>query len=198
MMQEKVMEEGLETQKVHAQAEQDGGEATAQPTTETPAGPTDAELIAQLKAEVAAAQAKADELVDKLQRSAAEFQNSRRRQEKQLADEIERASERLLKRLLPVVDDFMLAFKNMPPDVEETQQGWVGGFRQIQKKLGALLEDEGVNQIALDGVFDPTRHEAVTSAPHETIPSGHIIETLRAGYELKGRVLRPALVRVAL
>lgn len=198
MMQEKVMDEGLETQATQDAMNQNGAGASDQAAAEAPAGPTDAEVIAQLKAEVVAAQAKADEAIDKLQRTAADFQNSRRRQEKQLADEIERASERLLKRLLPVVDDFMLAFRNLPADVEESQQSWVGGFRQIQKKLNTLLEEEGVSQIALDGVFDPTRHEAVTSSPHETIPSGHIIETLRAGYEYKGRVLRPALVRVAL
>lgn len=197
-MQEKVIEEGLENQVNPNEVAPDGANATAQATDAQPAAPTDAEVIAQLKAEAAAAQAKADELVDKLQRTAAEFQNSRRRQEKQLADEIERASERLLKRLLPVVDDFMLAFRNLPADVEDSQQSWVGGFRQIQKKLNTLLEEEGVSQIPLDGVFDPTHHEAVTSAPHETIPSGHIVETLRAGYAYKGRVLRPALVRVAL
>ncbi|MCX6044192.1 MAG: nucleotide exchange factor GrpE [Chloroflexi bacterium] len=156
------------------------------------------EIIEQLQAELAAAQAKTDDLMDKLQRTVAETQNSRRRQERQLSEELERASARIIRRLLPVVDDFTLAFQNVPSDFDSSTTNWVEGFRQIQKKLGNLLEEEGVTQIAADGEFDPNRHEAVTSEPHETIASGHIIDTLRTGYEYKGRVLRPSLVRVAL
>src|SRR5215208_3426137 len=70
----------------------------------------EAALITQLNEELAAAQAKADEYLDKLQRSAAEFQNSRRRLENQQADEIERANGALVRRLLPVLDDLDLAF----------------------------------------------------------------------------------------
>ena len=159
--------------------------------------PTDAEVIAQLRTELAAAQAKADDLLDKLQRTAAEFQNSRRRQEKQVADEIDRASTHLIQRLLPTIDDLDLAFQNVPSDVEQSGGAWLEGLRQIQKKLLQLLEDRGVTAIAKEGAFDPVRHEAVSSEPSETIESGHIIQTLRTGYEYKGRVLRPALVRVA-
>lgn len=188
-MEEKVQEfiEGAPT-------EVNGAEASK----EAPATPGDAEVIAQLQSELAAARAKADESMDKLQRTAADFQNSRRRQEKQLEDALERASERLLKRLLPIADDLTLAFQNLPSESTESQQAWLGGFQQIQKKVNTLLEDEGVTLIPPDGAFDPTRHEAVMSEPHESIPSGHIVATLRAGYEHKGRVLRPALVRVAL
>lgn len=159
---------------------------------------SDAEIIAQLQADLAGAQAKADDLLDKLQRTVAEAQNSRRRQERQLSEELERASGRIIRRLLPVVDDLNLAFQNIPADLDSTTTAWVDGFRQIQKKLGNLLEEEGVTSLAIEGEFDPSRHEAVTSEPHETVASGHIIETLRTGYEYKGRVLRPALVRVAL
>lgn len=163
----------------------------------TPAEPTDAEIIAQLRTELTAAQAKADELLDKLQRTAAEFQNSRRRQEKQLADEIDRASTHLIQRLLPSIDDLDLAFQNVPPEVEQNGGAWLEGLRQIQKKLTQLLEERGVTAIAKEGAFDPMRHEAVSSEPSETVESGQIIQTLRTGYEYKGRVLRPALVRVA-
>ncbi len=159
---------------------------------------SEADIIAQLQAEVAAEKARADELLDKLQRTAADFQNSRRRQERQLSEELERASARIIKRLLPVIDDFQLAFQNLPSEVENGASGWVDGFRQIQKKMATLLEDEGVTPIVPDGEFDPNRHEAVTSEPNESVASGHVIDTLRTGYELKGRILRPALVRVAL
>jgi molecular chaperone GrpE len=162
-----------------------------------PAEPSDAEIIVQLRADLVAAQAKADELLDKLQRTAAEFQNSRRRQEKQLADEIERAGTHMIQRLLPMIDDLELAFQNVPAEVEEHGGAWLEGLRQIQKKFLQLLEDRGVKAIAKEGPFDPSRHEAVSNEPSETVESGHIIQTLRTGYEYKARVLRPALVRVA-
>lgn len=170
---------------------------TVEAAEETPAVPSDAEIIAQLRAELAAAQAKADESFDKLQRTAAEFQNSRRRQEKQLADEIERASAHIVQRLLPVVDDLDLAFQNTPEEVAQQGGAWLEGLRQIQKKLTQLLEDQGVTAIPKEGPFNPSHHEAVSNEPNETVESGHIIQTLRTGYIYKERVLRPALVRVA-
>jgi len=193
---------GAETTQAGEESKMTNGKAPGvngdSPTDSEQSGPTEADQIAELQTELKSAQAKADDLLDKLQRTVAEAQNSRRRQERQLAEELERASARIIRRLLPVVDDFSLAFQNVPGELDNSTSGWVDGFRQIQKKLGALLEDEGVTPIAADGEFDPNRHEAVTSEPHETIASGHIIDTLRTGYEYKGRVLRPSLVRVAL
>ncbi len=158
----------------------------------------DKATIAALQAELAAAEAKSADLIDKLQRTAAEFQNSRRRQEKQLADEIERAGSHIVQQLLPVIDDLELAFANVPADIAESSNAWLEGFRQIRKKLDTLLDERGVAVIAKEGPFDPVRHEAISSEPSEAVESGHIIQTLRAGYEYKGRVLRPALVRVAM
>lgn len=155
-----------------------------------------AAIVARLEIELAEERARSGDLLDKYQRMAAEFQNSRRRQERQLAEEIERANTQMIKRLLPVVDDFDLAFANVPADLA-AGAAWVDGFRQIQKKLHAMLEDEGVTQIRTDGEFDPVLHEAIASAPSADVPSGHILDTMRAGYAYKGRVLRAALVRIA-
>jgi molecular chaperone GrpE len=170
-------------------------DATTTPTPSDELSGAAAELV-QVRAELATLQARFDELTDKNQRMAAEFQNTRRRQEKALADEIERASTHLIKRLLPAVDDLALAFNNVP--AAAAGDSWVEGFRQIQKKLLALLEEEGVSAIPAEGEFDPMLHEAVMSEPSETVESGHITGLLRGGYLHKGRVLRPALVRVAL
>ena len=155
------------------------------------------ETVARLEAELVEARQECADITDKSQRLAAEFQNSRRRQERQLAEEMERVSAHIIKRLLPVVDDFDLALANTPA-LDDTQQAWVDGFRQIQRKLRGVLEEEGLTPIMTEGAFDPTLHEAIASAPSDEVESGHIIETLRGGYTLKGRVLRPALVRVAL
>jgi molecular chaperone GrpE len=155
------------------------------------------EIIARLEAELAEAKVKADQYLDQMQRSAAEFQNARRRQERQLQDQIDRATEGLIRRLLPVLDDFDLAFSNVPDSLQGEEAAWVEGFQRIYHKLATLLSDEGVVAIDKHGPFDPSRHEAVTHEPNDEIESGHVIETLRTGYEYRDKVLRPALVRVA-
>lgn len=120
--------------------------------------------VARLEAELAEARQECATITEKSQRLAAEFQNSRRRQERQLAEEMERVSAHIIKRLLPVLDDFDLAFANIPESVD-AQAAWVEGFRQIQRKLRSAVEEEGLTPIATDGAFDPTLHEAIASAP---------------------------------
>ena len=155
------------------------------------------DVIARLESELAEARAQATDAVDRMQCTAAEFQNTRKRQERLLQDSLERATQRLLVALLPVQDDFSLAFQNLPETLTQEEMAWVDGFQRIHGKLSGLLNDEGVKAIEADGPFDPARHEAVTNEPSEEVQSGHIIATLRTGYVLKDRVLRPALVRVA-
>jgi molecular chaperone GrpE len=192
MSESVTIEQPIDTAETLEQVTANGaGEATLDTPPEDPAA-----LIAQLEVDLAEERAKASDLLDKNQRMAAEFQNSRRRQERQLAEEIERASVHLIKRILPVVDDFDLAFANVPAEID-AESPWVEGFRQIQKKLHGLLEDEGVTRVRSEGEFDPVLHEAIVSMPSEDVPSGNILDAMRAGYEYKGRVLRPALVRVA-
>ncbi|MBI1298160.1 nucleotide exchange factor GrpE [bacterium] len=158
---------------------------------------TPEEAIARLESELFEARAKADMYLDQMQRAAAEFQNTRRRQDRQLQESIDRATEGLIRRLLPVLDDFELAFNNVPPALQGEEMAWNEGFQRIHQKLAALMADEGIKPIALDGEFDPNRHEAVTHEPSDSVESGHIIATLRIGYTYGERVLRPALVRVA-
>lgn len=173
--------------------------------TATEAISEEASLITQLREELAAAQAKADEYLDRLQRSAAEYQNSRRRLETQQVEEIERANGALIKRIVPVLDDLDLAFQNVPSELQSAegneaaaqQVAWLQGFRQIRKKLLDVLGEQGVTVVDTSGEFDPNQHEAISSEPNDTVPSGHVIAEVRAGYLHKGRVLRPALVRVA-
>lgn len=158
---------------------------------------TPQEVIARLEEALAEANLRADQAVDQMQRTVAEFQNARRRQERQLQSAIDRATEGLIRRLLPVVDDFNLAFANLPAEARTEQAAWVDGFQRIQAKLEAALHEEGVIPMPITGEFDPNRHEAITHEPSDSVESGHIIETLRTGYEYREQVLRPALVRVA-
>lgn len=174
-----------------------GGEFDAAGDDSGATAPDYAALMDELERNLAEERERASKLLDQSQRLAAEFQNSRRRLETQVQDEIERASTHMMRRLLPVIDDFDLAFAHVPAEIE-AGAAWVEGFRQIQKKLHNLLTEEGVVIIADEGLFDPALHEAVSGEPSEEVPAGHIIATLRSGYTHKGKVLRPALVRVAM
>lgn len=202
---EEMQSTGIEPNAESAPAEwvEDVASALPEPASEeaAPAPEVDVnallETVARLEAELAEARQQCADITEKSQRLAAEFQNSRRRQERQLAEEMERTSAHIIRRLLPVLDDFDLALAHAP-EGDETWEAWVEGVRQIRRKFYAVLEEEGLAPIPTDGAFDPMLHEAISSAPSETVESGHILETLRAGYTLKGRVLRPALVRVAM
>jgi len=195
---------GIEGEIVEATVSAVNGDQPAEPEVEEIVeaevhGLTPEERISELEAELAALRAQSAENLDRLLRTTAEFQNTTRRQEKRLLDSIERANQSLILRLLPVMDDFDLAFSNVPEDLSETDSAWITGFRQIQKKLVDALGEEGVAPVDETGsAFDPNRHEAISSEPSDEVESGHIIQTLRTGYEHKSRVLRPALVRVAM
>ncbi len=162
------------------------------------AAPTIEEQLQAVQAELASARAEAVDFKDRWLRAAAESQNIRRRGERERAELIVGANERLLQRILPVVDDFDLAFAHVPADLTEQDQNWVDGFTLIQRKLQTVLTSEGVTAIETAGMtFDPTRHEAVTYEVAEGYTENQIIDEVRKGYLLGDRVLRPAMVRVA-
>ncbi|MFN8439858.1 MAG: nucleotide exchange factor GrpE [Caldilineaceae bacterium] len=188
-----------ENQMVEEVHQSDSAEKSVEETAAAESASNETEtLITMLKQELEAEQAKVRELDDKLKRTIAESMNMRKRMDKQLADSIDRASAHIIGRLLPILDDLDLAFRNLPSGLNDEQSAWVGGFRQIQKKLELLLEEQNVVKFSDTGMLDPTRHEAILSEPHEQIESGHIIETIRPGYEQKGRIIRAALVKVAM
>ena len=153
--------------------------------------------IEQLKAELEATRAKADEYLAGLQRERAEFANYKRRTGEERQAMLGLASEDLIRKVLALADDFDLAIEARPPAV--ASDPWVEGVVAIDRKLRALLESEGVSQIdASPGTpFDPREHEAIANVPGTDRPEGEIVEEIRRGYRLRDRVIRPALVAVA-
>jgi molecular chaperone GrpE len=130
------------------------------------------------------------------QRTAADFQNYRRRTEQERGDLIAFASEGLLRRVLDIADDFDRAIAHAPADAAGA--AWMEGVSAIERKVRQLLESEGVTPIdALGQPFDPRRHEAIIHEPTTEAPDGTVVKEFQRGYELAGRVLRPALVAVA-
>lgn len=162
------------------------------------AGQPDAEgvdLVA-LQAQLAQAETQAAEYLDNWRRTAADLSNARKRMQREIDDLRTSAAERVLEKLLPIVDDVARAFTVVPANQADSE--WVNGFRLIQRKLQGLLDSEGVQTIPTDGQhFDPALHYAVTHEEADGYEEGQIIGEVARGYRLGEKVLRPSMVRVA-
>jgi molecular chaperone GrpE len=133
------------------------------------------------------------ELFDRLQRLAAEFDNFRKRSAREQAAMSSRAGERLVKELLPILDDLGRALEAASEHEEAKLED---GVRLVHRSLADLLQKEGLAEIDTSGKFDPHVHEALLSQPSDA-EEGTVIEVVQKGYKLGDRVLRPARVVVA-
>jgi molecular chaperone GrpE len=179
--------------------------------------PTKAELAEQvdeLQALLADAEGKRDEYLDDLRRIAAEFENYRKRAARDQEALVARAHERLVKALLPVLDDLERAVEAAAKHEEaggaelgrvvsdRARDGVVGvplmeeGVALVERQLRETLAKEGLEEIPTNGRFDPHVHEALLSQPSEA-EEGAILDVLQKGYRLGDRVLRPARVVVS-
>ena len=153
--------------------------------------------IEQLKAEHETARREADEYLGLLQRERAEFSNYKRRTAEERERELGLAGEDLIRKVIALADDFDRAIEARPAGI--AADSWFEGIAAIDRKLRALLDSEGVNQIdASPGrPFDPREHDAIANVPASGRRDGEIVEEVRRGYRLRDRVIRPALVAVA-
>ena len=163
----------------------EAGAASGEPTPDVDADDSTADIDA--------ARAEAAEYLDHLRRLQAEFDNYRKRVLKEQTDAVERASVPATQRLLEVLDDFELALMsaNDKPDFDR----FLHGVELVYAKLADTLKAEGLERIdALGKPFDPEQHEALM----QTGEGEHLVvaDVLRPGYTLRGRVIRPAGVRV--
>jgi molecular chaperone GrpE len=155
-----------------------------------------ADPVVQLVQELKEAIKARDEAEDKYLRAAAEFANARRRAELRADHEVRSAREMILGGFLSVVDDLDRALQAAPASGDAYP--WLEGFSLIQRKLAGTLERQGVTPIAAEGQpFDPALHQAVIMEEADGAPSGTVLQELQKGYLLDGRVLRPAMVKVA-
>jgi molecular chaperone GrpE len=160
--------------------------------------PSRAELVEkleELKRELEATKATADEHRYNWQRSAADFANYKRRTDEERATLAAFSNASLIAKLLAVLDDFDRALENVPP---EAHDAWIEGVKHVERKLRNVLESEGVTPIqAVGEPFDPNLHEAVVHEETADHPDNHVIDEVQRGYRLHDRVIRPSLVRVA-
>lgn len=153
-----------------------------------------AEAVPVLLTALGQSQAAANGYLEALQRVAAEFDNFRKRSARERDDIVERASQRLIERLLPALDSFDAALSYQPQT--ETEENILAGMRDTHRLLLEALAVDGFAAIDSSGVpFDPAIHEAVTG-PGGDGDGDLLVSEMRRGYTLRGRVVRAALVAV--
>src|SRR5512146_2954957 len=149
--------------------------------------------LEEAEARASEMQAKAAENLDGWQRAVAEFQNDKKRIDRDRVSDKAIMKGDLIKRFLPVLDDLERALQNRGEG-----DPWAEGIELIKRKLQSILEAEGLKRIDAEGaVFDPNFHEAISFEPADGVESGRVIGVVQNGYMLGDYVVRPAMVRVA-
>ncbi|MBI5686458.1 MAG: nucleotide exchange factor GrpE [Verrucomicrobia bacterium] len=151
--------------------------------------------IEKLKAEAA----QAAEWKDKCLRTAADFDNFRKRAAREKIETSKYATQQLLGRLLPTIDNFEAALQHADPAAGSAAvQSLIDGLKMTLSQLHSVLRDAGVEVVNAEGQhFDPQLHEAVQHIESDAHPAGKVIQQLRKGYKLSDRLLRPATVVVS-
>ena len=151
------------------------------------------EQLAAVTAERDRLAAEKADLSDRLLRARAEFDNARRRGERERSDFLQFASMDLVREMLPVLDDFERALK-----VETADRNYAKGVELMYQRLYETLKRLGLEPIETEGKqFDPNQHEAVQRVETEEAEDQAILGELQRGYNFRGKLLRPACVRVA-
>ena len=181
-------------------ADEDGDEEDAAATDDAEAlEEVEAEVEAEeaaIAADLAKARAEAESYLDDLRRLQADFDNYRKRTLREQTARAASASQALVARLLPVLDNFELAVSAAEQSRDFDRM--LKGVEMVFGELREVLEGEGLVKIEAEGKpFDPERHEAVIAVEEEDTEPGMVVDIVRAGYELRGKVLRPAMVKVA-
>ncbi|HYJ71276.1 MAG TPA: nucleotide exchange factor GrpE, partial [Actinomycetota bacterium] len=149
-----------------------------------------------IAADLEKARAEAESYLDDLRRLQADFDNYRKRTLREQTARAASASQALVARLLPVLDNFELAVSSAEHSRDFDRM--LKGVEMVFGELREVMEGEGLVKIEAEGKpFDPERHEAVIAVEQEGTEPGMVVDIVRTGYELRGKVLRPAMVKVA-
>lgn len=144
--------------------------------------------------------AKVKELEDSYLRMHADFDNTKKRLEREKSQALEYAYEKIAKDLLPVIDTLEMALKNMGESSVENPElhaKFKEGLELTLDNFSKVLERHGIEAIASEGEFDPHLHECIMQVPSETHGEGKIVQVFQKGYRYKERVLRPAMVSIS-
>src|SRR5215211_7738774 len=186
-----------EEERLENQGEENAAEAVATSNGTSERTSPDVERLSaeidSLNKKLVDAESKTSEYKDSWLRSQAEFQNYRRRIERDSELTYVSLKGDIIKKVLPILDDLERALQNRSPE-----DAWASGIELVVRKFQNILESEGVKKIeAVGAEFDPNFHEAISHEPADGVQSGHVIGVVQNGYMIGERVIRPALVRVA-
>jgi len=182
------------TDRADEAAEDEAAEAEAEPA--DTATTADAGAASAVAADLNAARAEAESHLDDLRRLQADFDNYRKRTLREQTARAASASQALVAKLLPVLDNFELAVSAAEQSRDFDRM--LKGVEMVFGELREVLQGEGLVKIEAEGKpFDPERHEAVIAVEQEDTDPGTVVGIVRTGYELGGKVLRPAMVKVA-
>jgi molecular chaperone GrpE len=172
------------------------GPSAPEPDEAATVGTDNSSEIERLRAELAEARERADRYHSNWQRSAADFQNWKRRADQERAELTRLAEGAMCAELLRVLDDFERAFQAFPPELRALT--WIEGVAMIGQKLFAILQGRGLSPIeALGQDFDPHLHEAVLHEEEGDLSEQtRIVAELQRGYRFHDRVIRATLVKV--
>lgn len=150
---------------------------------------------------LAAAQAEARDMKDRMLRTLAEMENLRKRTEREVADARTYGVTSFARDMLNVADNMRRAFETLPDEARPAEgplKAFMEGIDLTERELLKTLEKHGVKKIAPDGQkFDPNLHQAMFEIPNAEVPKGTVVQTVQAGFVIGERVLRPALVGVS-
>ena len=190
-----VKEQEIETQAAHSE-ESEVSEAEESRAEAESEGSPEAEALANLTAEYEAYRTESEKQHDQMLRTIAEFDNSRKRAEREKEESLKYALESFVKELIPTIDSIERAIQSTKEsqDVDALAEG----VEMIYKGLLSTLEKRGVTPIeAVNEPFDPMQHEAVMHVESEDVPENNVIEEWQKGYMLHNRVIRPSMVSVS-
>lgn len=152
------------------------------------------ERLEEVKEQLTEVTEEKEEYLNKLKRLKADFVNYRNRAKKEKSQIETKTKMEIINSLLPVIDNFERALKSVDEDTD-----FLSGVKMIHKQLVDELKKEGLEVIETEGEeFDPAYHEAVMQVESEEYDSGYIVEEIQRGYIMNGKVVRPAMVKVAI
>ena len=141
---------------------------------------------------------KADENWERLLRTTADLDNFKKRAARERDEAIKFANESLIKKLVPILDNFDMALAAAGQNQSGTAQSLQTGVAMIHQQLRNMLLESGLEEVEATGKpFDPNWHEAISQQETDKVPEGQVVQQLRKGYKLRDRLIRPASVVVA-
>jgi len=154
------------------------------------------ETVKKLEEKLEAEQEKSKEYLNRLKYLQADFENYRKRVEKEVQEAIQRGNEKLVACLIDIMDDLESAIQ--AGETTENKDALLEGIKMVHKNLDKLLEKEGLERLECVGqAFDPNMHEVLAEVPTKNHQSGTVLEETRKGFMFKGKVLRPSIVKIA-